>query len=101
MSETQAMIPDTSDWEEQIHVDLAKESFYKDETEFTADCKKLDKDAQEILLRKMRLDRNFYKNIMDEKFREKHPHSYRYIDAKIRIELLNRNGKILNTLINE
>ena len=50
------------------------------------------------MLSEMRSERNFYKKVLEEDFREKRPDSYRYKDAEIRVRKLNTNGKYLSTL---
>ena len=97
----QSTLPPIDQWEKEIKEILVKEEFYLPEKLFREACGMLVQTNREILLRKMRLDRNFYKETLNEPYREKHPNSYRYVDARIRIEILNRNGKILKTLIDE
>jgi len=86
-------------WPKEILADLEKKLFYLKEESFPIVCGEMEKLEQEVLLRDMRLDRDFYKKVMEESHREKRPGSYRYVDAQIRIDILNRNGKILKQLI--
>jgi hypothetical protein len=97
----QSTLPPLNQWQQEIEASLVKQEFYLPDEQFKKAALKLVKTNREILLRKMRLDRDFYKNILNESHREKNPGSYRYVDAKLRIEILNRNGKLLKSLIDE
>ena len=92
------LIPHTG-WPKEIQANLEKTLFYLKNESFPIVCGEMEKLEQEVLLRNMRLERNFYKKILDEPHREKRPGSYRYVDAQVRIDILNRNGKILKQLI--
>lgn len=97
----QSTLPPVDTWQKEIKENLVKQPFYLPDKQFTEAALKLENTNREILLRKMRLDRDFYKNILNEPHREKNPGSYRYVDAQLRIETLNHNGKLLKTLIDE
>lgn len=86
-------------WAQEINANLATRPNYLPANKLTERLEKLKPDEKEIILREMRMDRDFYKKILEEPFREKSPNSYRYVEAKIRIEILNRNGKLLKSLI--
>ncbi len=90
------ILPDPS---KKITKNLEKQIFYLPEKKFFNYCNDLEKLAKEVLLRDMRLDRDFYKKVLEEPHREKKPSSYRYLDAQIRINILNINGKTLKQLI--
>lgn len=99
MAETES--PNVIDFAQRINNDLEKQESYKPIEIFRQAALKLDKVQKESMLREMRLDRDFYKKVLEEDYRKKNPDSYRYVDAGIRIELLNRNGKLLKQLIDE
>jgi hypothetical protein len=44
-------------------------------------------------------DREFYKKILSEEHAKKNPNSYRYSDARIKIEKINEKGKLLKAII--
>ncbi len=88
-----------SGWSKEILANLEKMLFYLKEESFPIVCGEMEKLEQEILLRDMRLDRDFYKKVLEEPHREQRPGSYRYVDAQLRIDILNRNGKTLKQLI--
>lgn len=52
-----------------------------------------------ILLIHLRSERNFYKKVLEEKYREKNPSSWRYKDAQEKLEKLNFQGPKLKQLI--
>ena len=91
------MVNQISDAE--IHKDLLDQDFYLNEDDFKDKINKLNDSSRQILINRMRNEKQFYKKILEEKYREKNPESYRYRDADIRIEILNRNGKILKSVI--
>lgn len=97
----QSSMPPIDQWHAEIKAGLVKQPYYLPEKEFREAAGKLVITNREILLRQMRLERNFYKSILNEPYREKHPASYRYVDAQARIEILNHNGKLLKSLIDE
>jgi len=86
-------------WPKEIQANLEKQPFYYSEKKFTEYADAMEPEDQTVFLRDMRLDRDFYKKVMEEPHREKRPGSYRYVDAQLRIDILNRNGKILKQLI--
>ena len=61
--------------------------------------KSLSLEAHELLLAKLRSSREFYKRILSEERRKKHPSSYRYEDAETHIMKYNSQGKVLNELL--
>ena len=91
------MVNQISDAE--IHKDLLDQDFYLNEDDFKDKINKLNDSRRQILINRMRNEKQFYKKILEEKYREKNPESYRYRVADIRIEILNRNGKILKSVI--
>ena len=91
------MVNQISDAE--IHKDLLDQDFYLNEDDFKDKINKVNDSSRQILINRMRNEKQFYKKILEEKYREKNPESYRYRDADIRIEILNRNGKILKSVI--
>lgn len=88
-----------SGWPKEIRASLEKQPFYYPEKKFTDYANAMEPTDQAVFLRDMRLERNFYKKVMEEPHREKRPGSYRYVDAQLRIEILNINGKTLKQLI--
>jgi len=72
--------------------DMSDESF----TNLMKDLTKEDLDKiREYLVR----DRDFYKRVLLEEYRKKHPNSFRYKDADERIVKINNKGKLLKTII--
>jgi hypothetical protein len=61
--------------------------------------KNIDLDAANLLLVKLRSEREFYKKILDEEYRKKNPSSFRYTDADKKLKIIRFQGPILNDYI--
>jgi hypothetical protein len=72
---------------------------YYDPDDFEKHVSALNDEQRAELLKQMQEERNFYKNILAEPYRQKKPNSYRYFDAQFRIDKLNPNGKLLKNQI--
>lgn len=67
---------------------------------FESFAAKLSDAVLKYLLGKHRENRNFYKKILAEEYRAKHPNVSRYADAEKKLKIYNYQGKIISKLIN-
>ena len=49
----------------------------------------------------MKVERGFYKNVLNEEYRKKNPNSIRYKEASEFIEIVNTKGKLLKSIIDQ
>ncbi len=75
--------------------------YIHDKNIFLKVIEKMSLEQKKEYLEQMRKEKNFQINITQEEWRVKNPNSYRYIQAEKIIDVLNQNGKLLISIINE
>lgn len=67
--------------------------------QFTQWVKEIPQNIRLELISNLRDHKEFYKKILEEKYRNTHPNSVRYADAERKISVANEKGKILKSII--
>lgn len=70
-----------------------------DDDKFTRWTESKSLDALKKVLNMFKAEKGFYKKILEEPYREKHPESYRYKHAKEKLVNINTRGKQLSEII--
>jgi hypothetical protein len=69
--------------------------------DFTRLVQKESKENLEMILNYLKSSRDFYKRVLLEEYRKKHPNSFRYKDADEQIARHNTKGKLLKSIIDK